>query len=195
MEKLDLYKKHKSEYVTPRQPVLIIVGPAKYLSVDGVGAPESEQFQQAIAALYQMAWTIKMTKKFAGQDYKVCNLEGLWWGLENMPPRDEWRWKLIIRVPDFIKAADLREALATLKKKGKPEPAAKVRLETIREGRCVQVLHVGPYGDEPSTIARMKTFSDSQKLSFACPHHEIYISDPRRVAPEKLRTILRMPVK
>jgi hypothetical protein len=194
-EKVDLYKLHKSEYVTPKEPVLIDAGPAKYLAADGVGAPGGQKFQEAIGALYSMAYTMKMTKKFAGQDYKVCHLEGLWWGFEQMEAQDTWRWKLLMRVPDFIKAVDLKEAVATLKKKGKPESPVEVRLETLKEGRCVQVLHTGPYADEPATIARMEAHAKDKGFSFAGPHHEIYLSDPRRVAPEKLRTILRMPVK
>ena len=100
-----------------------------------------------------------------------------------------------MRVPDFISVRDLREAAANLKKRGKGDLPVEVRLETLKEGRCVQVLHTGPYADEGATVARMKAFSESQGLSFGCPHHEIYLSDPRRAAPEKLRTILRIPVK
>ena len=194
-EKIDLYKLHKSEYVTPKEPVLIDVGAAKYLTADGVGAPGGEKFQEAIGALYSMAYTMKMTKKFAGQDYKVCHLEGLWWGFEQMQAQEQWRWKLLIRVPDFILARDLKETVATLKKKGKPDLPVEVRLETLKEGRSVQVLHTGPYSNEGATMARMKAFAESKGVSFAGAHHEIYLSDPRRVEPEKLRTILRMPVQ
>ena len=193
-EKVDLYKLHKAEYVTPKEPVVIQVGAAKYLTADGVGAPGGEKVQEAIAALYQTAYTMKMTKKFAGEDYKVCGLEALWWGCELMLPQDEWRWKLMIRVPDFIGARDLKETAAALKKKGKVA-AVEVRLETLKEGRCVQVLHTGPYSAEGATIERMKAAADAAGLAFAGAHHEIYLSDPRRVAAEKLRTILRMPVK
>ena len=194
-EKVDLYKLHKSEYVTPKEPVLIHVGAAKYLAADGVGAPGGEKFQEAIGALYSMAYTMKMTRKFADQDYKVCHLEGLWWGFEQMEAQDQWRWKLLMRVPDFISARDLKQAAATLKEKGKPDLPVEVRLETLKEGQCVQVLHTGPYSNEGATIARMQAFAESKGVSFAGAHHEIYLSDPRRVAPEKLRTILRMPVK
>jgi hypothetical protein len=194
-EKIDLYKLHKAEYVGPKEPVLVQVGPAKYLTAEGVGAPGGEKFQQAVGALYQVAYTTKMAKKFAGQDYKVCQLEGLWWGIELMETPDKWPWKLLIRVPDFISARDLKETAARLKEKGKGEPAVEVRLDTLKEGRCVQVLHTGPYANEPATVARMKALAESKGLAFVGPHHEIYLSDPRRVAPEKLRTILRMPVK
>ncbi len=194
-EKVDLYKLHKSEYVTPKEPVLIDAGAAKYLAADGVGAPGGDAFQEAVGALYSMAYTMKMAKKFAGQDYKVCHLEGLWWGFEQMEAQDQWRWKLLIRVPDFISARDLKKTAAALKTKGKGELAVEVRLETLKEGKCVQVLHTGPYSNEGATMARMKALAESKGLSFAGAHHEIYLSDPRRVAAEKLRTILRMPVK
>ena len=112
-----------------------------------------------------------------------------------MQPQDSWRWKLLIRVPSFICDRMLKATAARLKAKGKPDPPVEVRLETLKEGRCVQVLHTGPYASEPATIARMKAFAEGKGLSFAGTHHEIYLSDPRRVAPEKLRTILRMPVR
>jgi hypothetical protein len=140
-----------------------------------------------------------MTRKFAGQDYKVCGLEGLWWGPEKGGSifdqlRESYRWKLLIRVPEFISDRDLKTAMEKVKAKGKSADTGAVRLETIHEGKCVQVLHVGPYGDEPATIARIKAFAAAQGLSFRGLHHEIYLSDPRRVAPERLRTILRQPV-
>jgi hypothetical protein len=142
-----------------------------------------------------------MTRKFAGgQDYKVCQLEGLWWADGSSAdftavPRDQWRWKLLIRVPDFIGQADLDQAKAALRDKGKPPAFESVRLETIEEGPCVQMLHVGPYAEEPATLALMRQFAAAGGLEFRGPHHEIYLSDPRRVPPERLRTILRMPVE
>jgi hypothetical protein len=191
-EKVDLYKLHKADYVTPKEPVFVRIGPAKYLTVEGQGEPGGEMFQSMLGALYAAAYTIKMTKKFAGQDYKVCGLEGLWWGIE--AARESWRWKLIIRVPEFIAARDLKDAVAKLKEKGKGDLPAQVLLETIKEGRCVQVLHVGPYSAEPATVEHMKAFAAGSGLSLRGPHHEIYLSDPRRVAPETLKTILRFPV-
>jgi hypothetical protein len=192
-EKIDLYKLHKADYVTPKEPVFVTIAAAKYLTVDGQGDPGGEVFQAMLGALYGAAYTIKMTKKFAGQDYKVCGLEGLWWGFEQA--RESWCWKLMIRVPDFIAARDLKSAVATLKEKGKGDLPAKVALEKIKEGRSVQVLHVGPYSTEPATVERMKAFAEKSGLTPRGRHHEIYLSDPRRVAPEKLRTILRFPVE
>ena len=198
-EKIDLYKIHKAEYVVPKKPVLIQVKPAKYLAFAGSQKPGGEAFQAAIGALYAMAFTIKMTRKFAGQDYKVCHLEGLYWkpGGEDLfqPPYEPLEWKLIIRVPDFITARDLKAAVAQLKAKGKAPEAAQVKLETIREGRSVQMLHLGPYEKEMETVSQMKALAEQQGFSLKGPHHEIYLSDPRRVPPERLRTILRYPVR
>jgi len=197
--KLDLYRVHKSEYVTPKKPVLIQTKRAKYLAFTGRGAPAGEAFQKAVGALYNVAYTLKMAKKFAGKDYKVSNLEGLWWGeneAENFAaqPPDTWNWKLIIRVPDFITAKDLKDTVAALKEKGKPPETSDVKLETLDEGQCVQMLHVGPYGNEGETISQMLALAAEKGLSCHGLHHEIYLSDPRRVPPERLRTILRLPV-
>jgi len=198
-EKLDLYKEHKAEYVAAKKPVLITVKPARYLTFAGAGKPGGPAFQAAVGALYAMAFTIKMTKKFAGQDYKVCHLEGLYWtpggDVFSEEAAETLEWKLLIRVPDFINSRDLKAALGEIEARGKAPEAAQVKLETIREGRCVQLLHVGPYSDEPRTIAQMKAFAEAQGLALKGPHHEIYLSDPRRVSPERLKTILRCPVK
>ena len=195
--KLDLYKLHKADYVTPRQPVLITIKPAQYLVISGQGAPGGAEFTARIGALYGMAFTVKMTRKIAGlQDYAVGKLEGqyLFNGDPAGLPKDQWRWKLLIRTPDFIKPMDLKKAVAALLKRGKPMEVKEVALERIREGRCVQMLHVGPYERECETIAKMKAFVEGKGLRLAGPHHEIYISDPRRVPPERLKTILREPI-
>lgn len=198
-EKLDLYKKLKNEYVVPREPVVVKTKPAKYLTAEGQGAPGSREFQAAIGALYNAAYTIKMSKKFAGRDYRVCHLEGLYW-VEGMPldvwpeSREAWHWKLLIRVPDFIREKDLGDAVVKAKSKGKTEPVENVKLERLEEGSCVQMLHVGPYADETTSFSQMRALMADKGMKQIAPHHEIYLSDPRRVAPEKLRTILRIPV-
>jgi hypothetical protein len=147
-----------------------------------------------------MAFTIKMTRKFAGQqDYAVCKLEGQWWSELAADfarlPKDQWLWKLLIRTPDFIKDDDLLQAVAVLLKRGKGEDVKRVRLESLAERLCVQMLHVGPYDRECETIAVMRAFAEKQQLGFAGKHHEIYLSDPRRVPPERLKTIVRQPVR
>ena len=199
-QKIDLYKLHKAEYAATRKPALVEIKPACYLAISGQGAPGGERFTASIGALYGVAFTIKMTRKFAGQqDYAVCKLEGQWWSKPGQDlgklPLDQWQWKLLIRTPEFIKQNNLTQAVAVLLKRGKGEDVRQVRLETLAEGRCVQMLHVGPYEKECETIAVMQAFAEKQGLQFAGKHHEIYLSDPRRVPPERLKTILRHPVR
>jgi hypothetical protein len=200
-QKLDLYKLHAAEYVAPRRPALIVTKPGRYLTIAGKGDPNGPLFGEKVGALYAMAFTIKMGKKQAGQDYKVAGLEGLWWGAGGSSqwmieqPRGAWRWKLMIRLPDFVTAKCVTMAARMLKEKGKGKDIANVKLERIAEGRCVQMLHVGPYTDEGPTMDAMLAFAKANGLAFTGRHHEIYLSDPRRVNPEKLRTILRHPVK
>ena len=198
-EKLDLYKVHKAEYVKRRKPQFVQTSRAKYLSITGKGEPGGEEFAAKVGAMYGMAFTVKMNSKRAGRDYKVCHLEGLWWGstgdpdFSNEPPGD-WKWKLLIRTPDFITESDRADAVASLLKKGKDPSVQDVKLETIDEGSCVQMLHVGPFSTEDETVATMKAFAEQNGKSFRGLHHEIYLSDPRRVPEERLRTIIRMPV-
>ena len=200
LEKIDLYKRHKDEYVAPKKPALVKLKPAVYLAIDGQGPPGGTLFTAHIGALYGAAFTIKMTQKFGGrQDYAVCKLEGQWWTDESPDfskvPKEQWRWKLLIRTPDFVGEDELKQAVAVLLKRGKPEEVKQVRLETLTEGMCVQMLHVGPYERECETIALMRGFAESKHLAFHGRHHEIYLSDPRRVPPERLKTILREPVR
>lgn len=198
-QKLDLYKVHKTEYVATKKPVLVKTRPAKYLTISGRGAPASAEFQNSIGTLYGVAFSMKMAQKFAGMDYKVCPLEGLYWGSgkeENVGWIDpnKWNWMLVIRAPDFIKEKDLQQAIVQLRAKGKAGDFEKVKLESIDEGSCVQMLHLGPYNQENRTIDQMLAFAKQKGLTCRGRHHEIYLSDPRRVPPDRLRTILRFPV-
>jgi len=198
-QKVDLHALYKHEYVAPRKPVLVETGPAIYLAISGQGAPGGAAFSLRIGALYAMAFTVKMTRKFSGQqDYTVGRLEAQWFFGEGQEPAklppDQWRWRLLIRTPEFVRPQELEQAAATLLKKGKPNEVKEVKLEPLNEGLCVQMLHVGPYDREPESVALMKAFAAEQGLELRGPHHEIYISDPRRVAPERLKTILRVPV-
>jgi len=199
-QKIDLYKVHKNEYAASRKPAMVKVKPATYLAISGQGAPGGDRFTASIGALYGVAFTIKMTRKFAGkEDYAVCKLEGQWWSEPPQDfatlPKDQWRWQLMIRTPEFIKQKDLDQAIAVLLKRGKRNEVRQVCLAKLTEGRCVQMLHVGPYEKECETIAVMKAFAGEEGFQFAGKHHEIYLSDPRRVPPERLKTILRHPVK
>jgi len=197
--KLDLYREFKSEYVTPKQPVFVAVAPARYLSITGQGAPGGDCFRAHIGALYAVAFTLKMAEKFAGHDYKVCHLEGQWWAdgsvdFRNHQPK-EWQWRLLIRVPEFITQTQVDTAIKTVIEKGKSVLASDVKLEEIAEGRCVQMLHVGPYAQEKVTVEKMNALAEGSGVHLRGPHHEIYLSDPNRVPAERLRTILRYPVE
>lgn len=195
--KIDIFREHRDEYAMPKEPALVRVGSGRYLSVRGTGAPGNDEFQRAMGALYGTAYTLKFAMKKRGRDFKVAASEGLWTAGGGGPralaqPRSTWRWKLLIRVPDFVTAANVRDALEELRAKKGPQPH--VALETLREGNAVQVLHVGAYADEPRTIAKMDEFVRERRLRYRGAHHEIYLSDPRRAAPSRLRTILRHPV-
>jgi hypothetical protein len=199
-DKIDLYKQHKNEYAAAKKPVLIDMKPAVYLAIEGQGEPGGERFQASIGALYGAAFTIKMTRKFAGeQDYAICKLEAQWWSDSaqdlSKAPKDQWRWNLLIRTPGFVTGEDLRKAADVLISRGKGKEVKEVRLVSLAEGTCVQMLHLGPYEQECLTIARMKEFAEKDQLEFHGRHHEIYLSDPRRVPPERLKTLLRCPVR
>ncbi|MDY7107699.1 MAG: GyrI-like domain-containing protein [Planctomycetota bacterium] len=200
-DKIDLYKLNKAEYAAPRKPKLIETKPAQYMVVEGRGAPGGEVFQARIEALYGMAYTAKFRSKFAGRDYTVCKLEGIYGiggqsaaDFARLPP-EEWKWKLLIRVPDFVGDEQLDEARRTLRQRGKEGDFDDVHLEEIDEGRCVQMLHVGPYEEEQRTVEAMKALAEDEGYELHMWHHEIYLSDPRRVPPDRLKTILRHPVR
>lgn len=200
-DKIDLFKLHKNEYGASRKPRLVTVGAARYLAVDGAGAPAGTDFQEATGALYAAAYTIKMASKTAGRDYAVCKLEAIWWtdagddsASMQATPVGEWRWSVMIRTPEFIGKKELRAAAARIEEKGKTPGIERVRLEKLREGSCVQALHVGPYDQEEETIALLEEYAAGEGLALRGRHHEVYLSDPRRVEPERLKTILRHPV-
>jgi len=200
-EKIDLFKLNKDQYAAIQKPQLVEIRPAKYLAITGRGAPGGEEFSAKIGGLYGASYTIKMTRKFSGmQDYTVCKLECRYWldgdsyDFSNTP-QEQWNWIFLIRTPDFVEDEDLNNAAEKLLAKGKPPEVKQVKLESISEGLCVQALHVGPYDKEAETLTKMMDFASEQGMEFHGMHHEIYISDPCRVAPEKLKTILRMPVK
>lgn len=198
-EKIDLSKLHKQDYVAPKKPVLLTIKKATYLAVTGQGEPGGQAFSDRIGALYGVAFTMKMTRKFAGkQDYTISKLEAQWWADSasedfSRVPKEHWRWKLLIRTPSFIKQSELDKTAVLLIERGKSPLVREVALESFTEGLCVQMLHVGPYERESGTIAIMQAHAEKNGLVFHGRHHEIYISDPRRVPPERLKTILRHP--
>ena len=166
---------------------LVDVPPITAIAIDGTGAPASEEFQQAVAALYSIAYTLRFALKAEGVDEKVHPLEGLW--------DERWNWTLLIGVPEAVDEPRFRAAVEkAAARKGASPALERVRLDTFDEGTAVEAVHIGPYATEPDTVAALDEFMAEQGLHMTGPHHEIYLSDPRRTAPEKLKTVLRHPV-
>jgi hypothetical protein len=193
---LDCYRARRGEFR------VVDVPPLQYLMVDGHGDPNtSREYAEALAAIYPVAYTVKFaSKRQLGRDYVVMPLEALWWA-EDMAAftsardKSRWSWTAMIMVPDWITGDLVDAAVAAVAARDRPAGLDLVRLETLREGRCVQTLHVGPYDDEGPVLAAMHDeFIPAAGLRLAGRHHEIYLSDPRRVGPARLRTILRQPV-
>jgi hypothetical protein len=163
--------------------------------MDGKGEPGNAAYQDAIGKLYGVAYTTKFALKNAGVlDFGVPNLECLWYDDPAAKPMSEWRWRLMIRVPDQVTSKAIGDAKRELKKK-KGTDSSDVKRVTWAEGRAVQVMHVGPYNKIGESYDVITAFANDNGLVAKGPGHEVYISDPRRVAPDKLKTIVRMPVK
>jgi hypothetical protein len=173
-----------------------------FVMVDGTGDPNgSARFDEAIGMLYPVCYTAKFASKALGHDYKVMPLEGLWWAEDltafDLERREEWLWTLMIRQPDFVDDELLRGAVvqALEKRKIDERQASELRFERFEEGLSVQALHIGPYEEEGPLIDRMHAWAAEKGYRLRDKHHEIYLGDPRRAAPEKLKTILRQPVE
>lgn len=201
MTKIDLRKDLKHLYQAPaKAPALVEVPAMSFLMIEGRGDPNlAPEFPKGIEALYNLAYTLKfMIKKEEGLDYAVMYLEGLWY-VEDMtkfsPDRkDLWQWTLMIMQPEFVTPELVQRARdAVQKKKNFPE-LSQIRFEGYDEGPAAQIMHIGPYSDEWPGIARLHDFIAGQGYALRGKHHEIYLNDPRRTAPEKLKTIIRQPV-
>lgn len=202
MDKLDLKKTYRELYRAKPEPALVEVLPLQYLMVDGEGDPNTAPaYQEAVEALYSLSYTLKFMVKSMpeGTDYGVMPLEGLWWSepIEafSLERKDDWKWTSLILQPDFITPALVEEAKRQAAAKKTLPALPKVRLMRLEEGKCVQLLHIGPYAEEEPTIQRLHDFILDQGLRFRGKHHEIYLGDPRRAAPDKLQTIIRQPVE
>ncbi|MEQ1736756.1 MAG: GyrI-like domain-containing protein [Rhodoglobus sp.] len=181
---------------------VVDVPPMQYLMIDGQGTPGvAQEYAAALAALYPLAYALKFaSKRDLDRDYVVMPLEGLWWAddMESFTTRRDksaWHWTLMIMTPDWITRESFEAAKAKVAGGDRPASLDKVRLESLREGTSVQTLHIGSYDDETDTLKRMHNeFIPEAGLRMTGKHHEIYLSDPRKVEPSKLRTILRQPV-
>jgi hypothetical protein len=195
-------KRELKAYYAPknREWALVEVPAQQFLAVDGTGDPNtSPAYARAVEALYSVAYTVKFASKRAGRDFVVGPLEGLWWAPDpavfTARAKESWHWRMLISQPDWVTADQVKEATdAALAKKNLPT-IAHVRHETLREGTCAQVLHIGSYDDETPLMAALHDeYLPANDLTFAGLHHEIYLSDPRRTEPAKLRTVIRQPV-
>lgn len=208
VEKFDFKREYKYLYLPKKKPVLVDVPALTFVMVDGEGPPAGPSYQEAIEILYGLTFTIKMSKMNGTQpkgyyEYVVPPLEGLWWveggRFDFTKPRETWLWTAMIAQPEFVTAAVFDEALATCRQKKPHLPLDRARLETYTEGLCAQVLHVGAYNDEGRSMALLEDFIRENGLTDCTgavrKHHEIYLSDPRRTAEEKLKTVLRCPVE
>ena len=199
----DLWKEHIDIFSpSAKEPQIVRVPSFTYLLIDGEGDPNtSASFRDAIGALYGIAYTLKfMLKKEQGRDFRVMPLSGLFHSINPsvllQGRKNEWKWTLGIALPPHIKAADFNKARKIAGRKKKASPALSlIRRGTLKEGLCAQILHRGPYAAEKPTIERLHSFIREKGLTFAGSHHEIYISDPNRAAPEKMKTIIRQPVR
>ena len=202
-KKLD-YKKEFPEIYKPslKTPTIIKIPEMTYFMIDGTGDPNtSEEYKDIVQILYNISYTLKMKiikKETPDKDYVVPPLEGLWympkmdeWSMED---KEKWQWTMMIRIPDFIEDTQIKKALKILKETKNPSFFSKLRYEQYDEGTCVQIMYLGPYDEEPPTIKKMHQFAEKNGYILNGHHHEIYLSDPRRIEPERLKTILRQPI-
>ncbi|MEV7647179.1 GyrI-like domain-containing protein [Arthrobacter sp. NPDC089319] len=202
MDKLDFKKDQKELYSPGKDFRLVTVPPMQFLEADGHGNPNSsEWYGQVIEALYSVSYTLKFaSKNELRRDYVVGPLEGLWWAKDmsafTRRAKDEWSWTLMIRQPDWLGADHIKDAMQQAAAKKELPAVDSLRFGSLDEGLSVQVMHVGPYDDEGPVLARLHDdYLPANNLEPVGRHHEIYLSDPRKTAPAKLKTILRQPVR
>ena len=203
MKKIDLKKEYKDLFTASNKTPAVIAAPeANYLSISGKGDPiATPAYKEAIEALFSVSYAIKFIVKKGSQaiDYGVLPLEGLWW-VENMAEFDikdksNWLWKAMIMQPNFIDGDMVTSAVEQVQKKKGLSQLSNIKFEKLSEGKCAQIFHIGPYSEEGPTIEKLHQFIKGNEYQFNGNHHEIYLSDPRRSAPEKLKTIIRQPIK
>lgn len=208
-DRFDYKKEYKEFYLPPKTPGIITIPEINYLSVQGKGDPNEPEgeYKAAVGMLYAIAFTIKMSGRAGHKvdgyfSYVVPPLEGLWKMAGNVPidyaHKENFEWRAMIRLPEFVTKEEFDWAVSEATEK-KQMDFSKVTYFTYQEGLCVQCMHIGSYDDEPATIQKMKAFLEEQgyaeNLSEKRLHHEIYLSDPRRTAKERLRTVIRQPIR
>jgi len=202
--KVDFKKTQKKLYQpSSKEVVMIIVPEMQFLMIDGMGSPgDSQEYQDALATLYPVAFKTKFLSKGKGKDYVVPPLEGLWWADDmndfRSGHREKWKWTMGIMQPPWITKELIEEAIE-ITRKNKPELSellTKLRFENYNEGKSAQIMHLGPFSEEGPTIDKVHNFIEQQSGKFdglTQKHHEIYLSDPRRAKPENMKTVIRQP--
>lgn len=200
MVKIDYKKELKDLYSPPKtKPGLVEVPTLHYLMIDGSGYPgTSKEYQDAMEALFPVSYALKfMVKKQQGIDYGVLPLEGLWWAddmTKFKEDRDSWKWTSMIVQPEHVTEALFKEAVAQVEKKKAPLALGKMRFEKYCEGTAAHIMHIGPFSEEGPTIEKLHAFIHDCGYELAGKHHEIYLSDMRKTAPGKMKTVIRQPL-
>ena len=201
MSPFDVKRERKELYAPKNREWALLEVPAQqFIAVSGKGNPNTApEYGAAVEALYAVAYTLKFASRHAGRDFVVGPLEGLWWSptpeVFTSRAKDEWLWRMLISQPDWVTEQDIKEATETALAKKKNPTIAKVEHEILHEGTCAQVLHIGSYDDETPIMTALHTeYLPAQGLTERGHHHEIYLGDPRKTAPEKLKTVIRQPV-
>ena len=201
MAKRDFKKELKHLYGPSKKEFSVVdVPPMNFIMIDGRGDPNSAQeYKDAVTTLYPVAYTIKFAIKEQSEvNFGVMPLEGLWWvpdmELFSVEDKDAWYWTAMIMQPELVSRELFEETCQKVKEKKDPPSLDKLRLESYHEGLCVQLMHIGPYADEAPNIARMHQLAFEQGYQLRGKHHEIYLNDPNRTAPEKLKTVIRQPL-
>jgi hypothetical protein len=202
MIKLDLKKELKTLYNQPaKAPAFVDVPPMNYLMIDGTGNPNtSHDYAAAVEALYALSYALKFAvkKRDGGIDYAVMPLEGLWWAEDmrrfSVERKDEWLWTMLIMQPEYVTDQLVTDIRAEVARKKLLPTLGRIRFEGYDEGRAAQILHLGPYAAEGPTIAALYAFIAAHGYALRGKHHEIYLGDPRKTAPDRLRTIIRQPL-
>ena len=202
MTKVDLKRELRHLYgPSYRSPVIVDVPEMNFLMVDGKGDPNtSQEYKDAVEALYAVSYALKfMVKRREGVDYIVMPLEGLWWTDDmtkfSVEDKDAWKWTSMIMQPGHVTEDLVPEAFEQVEKKRNPPALSKMRFEGFHEGLSAQIMHIGPFSAEGPTIKRLHGFIEENGYELRGKHHEIYLSDPRRAKPEKMKTIVRQPMK
>ena len=202
MKKADYKKELKQLYLPSSKEISVVEVPKQqFIVIDGQGDPNtSKEFQEAVEALFSLSYTLKfiVKKGKAGIDYGVMPLEGLWWSDDmtkfNVENKSDWKWTLMIMQPEFVTHELFDVALQQVQKKKNLNALSKLRLKTFTEGKAAQILHVGPFSDEGPSIDKIHSYIQINGYKASGKHHEIYLSDITKTAPNKLKTIIRQPV-